>query len=208
MVLTEGWDQPDVGAIVLARPTKALGLYLQMVGRVLRPAPDKTDALVLDHGGLTFLHGFAEDEVDWSLHKDKRAQNNSPGSSAGANGRTLTSCPECAAIRWEGSPCSACGWRPRIKAKPITIAEGELVQLRHDGGRGVSNIDPLEFYQQLRWIGAERGWKPGAAACQYKDKLGRWPPRQWKLYPPKKPAPAVQAWVKSRMIAYAKARAA
>ena len=39
MVLTEGWDQPDVCCIVLARPTKHMGLYRQMVGRVLRPAP-------------------------------------------------------------------------------------------------------------------------------------------------------------------------
>ena len=48
MVLTEGWDQPDVACCVLARPTKSLGLYRQMVGRVLRPAPNKTDALILD----------------------------------------------------------------------------------------------------------------------------------------------------------------
>jgi DNA repair protein RadD len=49
MVLTEGWDQPSVSCLVLARPTKSLGLYRQMVGRALRPAPGKTDALILDH---------------------------------------------------------------------------------------------------------------------------------------------------------------
>jgi superfamily II DNA or RNA helicase len=49
MVLTEGWDSPSVSCLVLARPTKSLGLYRQMVGRVLRPAPGKTDALILDH---------------------------------------------------------------------------------------------------------------------------------------------------------------
>ena len=42
MVLTEGWDMPDVGCCVLARPTKKMGLYRQMIGRVLRPAPGKT----------------------------------------------------------------------------------------------------------------------------------------------------------------------
>ena len=39
MVLTEGWDMPDVGCAVLARPTRKMGLYRQMIGRVLRPAP-------------------------------------------------------------------------------------------------------------------------------------------------------------------------
>jgi len=58
MVLTEGWDQPDVSCIVLARPTRHMGLYRQMVGRVLRPAPGKDHALVLDHAGNVFQHGF------------------------------------------------------------------------------------------------------------------------------------------------------
>ena len=58
MVLTEGWDQPDVACVILARPTKHMGLYRQMVGRVLRPAEGKTDALVLDHAGATLEHGF------------------------------------------------------------------------------------------------------------------------------------------------------
>ena len=61
MVLTEGWDQPDVSCIVLARPTKHMGLYRQMIGRVLRPAPGKEYALVLDHAGAVFQHGFVEE---------------------------------------------------------------------------------------------------------------------------------------------------
>ena len=48
MVLTEGWDMPDVGCCILARPTKKMGLYRQMIGRVLRPADGKPDAIVLD----------------------------------------------------------------------------------------------------------------------------------------------------------------
>ena len=38
MVLTEGFDLPAIGCIVLARPTKQLGLFRQMAGRGLRPA--------------------------------------------------------------------------------------------------------------------------------------------------------------------------
>jgi len=58
MVLTEGWDLPAIGCCILARPTKMMGLYRQMIGRVLRPAPGKTDAIVLDHSGAVFRHGF------------------------------------------------------------------------------------------------------------------------------------------------------
>jgi DNA repair protein RadD len=41
MVLTEGFDLPAIGCIVLARPTKQIGLFRQMAGRGLRPAPDE-----------------------------------------------------------------------------------------------------------------------------------------------------------------------
>jgi DNA repair protein RadD len=51
MVLTEGFDLPELGCIVLARPTKSMGLFRQMVGRGLRTAPGKSDCIVLDHSG-------------------------------------------------------------------------------------------------------------------------------------------------------------
>ncbi|HEY3246133.1 MAG TPA: helicase-related protein, partial [Phycisphaerae bacterium] len=47
-LLTEGWDSPAVSCVVMARPTKSRGLYQQMIGRILRPADGKVDALVLD----------------------------------------------------------------------------------------------------------------------------------------------------------------
>ncbi len=74
MVLTEGWDMPDVGCCILARPTRKMGLYRQMIGRVLRPAPGKSDAIVLDHSGAVFRHGFAEDHVAWTLDPERRAE--------------------------------------------------------------------------------------------------------------------------------------
>lgn len=47
-LLTEGYDQPDIGAILMARPTKSGVLYTQMVGRGTRTWPGKDDCLVLD----------------------------------------------------------------------------------------------------------------------------------------------------------------
>ena len=61
MVLTEGFDEPKVSCLVVARPTMNPGLYIQMAGRVLRPAPEagKTDALILDVTGVTTRHKLA-----------------------------------------------------------------------------------------------------------------------------------------------------
>ena len=47
-VLTEGFDEPSVSCVLLARPTKSLLLYAQMVGRGTRLHPGKTDVCVID----------------------------------------------------------------------------------------------------------------------------------------------------------------
>ncbi|MCA9709341.1 MAG: DEAD/DEAH box helicase, partial [Myxococcales bacterium] len=48
MVLTEGFDEPRVDCVLLARPTKSRLLYVQMVGRGTRLHPDKQDLVVID----------------------------------------------------------------------------------------------------------------------------------------------------------------
>lgn len=58
-VLTEGFDAPRAQCAVIARPTTSAGLYVQMVGRVLRPFPGKTQALVLDVVGASDDHRLA-----------------------------------------------------------------------------------------------------------------------------------------------------
>lgn len=57
-VLTEGYDEPTVDCIVIARPTKSQALYVQMVGRGTRRHPDKADCLVLDVVGATDDHSL------------------------------------------------------------------------------------------------------------------------------------------------------
>jgi len=52
-VLTEGFDEPSVSLVVVARPTKSRSLYCQIIGRGLRLHPDKEDCLVLDLAGAS-----------------------------------------------------------------------------------------------------------------------------------------------------------
>jgi superfamily II DNA or RNA helicase len=59
MIMTEGTDLPMAEVAVIARPTKSAGLYVQMVGRVLRPYPGKGAALVLDVVGASEDHELA-----------------------------------------------------------------------------------------------------------------------------------------------------
>lgn len=66
-IVTEGFDVPAIECVQLVRPTKSLALYLQMVGRGLRPIEGKGQALILDHANCVFDHGLPEDDRKWSL---------------------------------------------------------------------------------------------------------------------------------------------
>jgi DNA repair protein RadD len=207
LVLTEGWDFPAASCIVMARPTKSLGLYRQMVGRVLRPAPGKADALILDHAGAVFAHGFPDDPITWTLREDRRAENTAHGARGKAGRPSLTDCPECHAVRFEGQPCPVCHWRPRPKAAPVKVADGELAAVGHDRVARPITYDfaaRRRFYSQLLWICRERNHNIGWAAHKYREKFECWP-EGMRQVEPEAPDPEVRAWVRSRAIAYAKA---
>lgn len=70
MVLTEGWDAPHATCALLLRPTKSRTLFVQMVGRVLRPWDGKDRALLLDVTGAAADQSLAS-IVDLSPTVDK-----------------------------------------------------------------------------------------------------------------------------------------
>lgn len=206
-VLTEGWDCPAVSCIVLARPTKSLGMYRQMVGRVLRMHPGKENALVLDHAGAVFQHGFVDDPIQWTLDEDRHAENKAHDAGGEGGGpRKLTTCPECAAVRLEGQPCPCCGWRPKPKPRHVDIADGVLGRVGSDRSPGIytGTIEERRlFFSELLWIAEERKYARGWAAHKYRERFGVWPD----MHGVKKvlPGDVTRAWVRSRQIAYAKA---
>jgi DNA repair protein RadD len=211
-VLTEGFDLPDVGCLVLARPTKQQGLYRQMVGRGLRPVEGKTSLVVLDHAGAIYRHGCVEDPIAWTLEPDKRAAN--PAHTArpvrdtdGSYQSRLVDCKGCGAKRLSGEACKHCGYYPKRPAEAIVFQDGNLSLYDRRSGQAKPSGDPAE---QMRWHGmlaayaAMRSKKPGHASHLFLEKFGRWPPRiQPKLIEPSR---EVLAWIRSRAIAYAKGR--
>lgn len=211
-VLIEGFDCPEIGCLILARPTKSLGLYRQMIGRALRPAPGKNDAIILDHSGAVFVHGLPEDDIAWTLEIDGRAVNRAHAarSAHAGPGPALVDCPECRAVRMRGKPCVVCGWTARAKGAAVDVIDGDLGLVQRD--RRVlptyaSEAERQAFYQQLLGIAHQRGYSPGFAFHKYQEKFnGAKPPWAWRSLPPLEPEPHVLAWVRSRQIAYAKAQ--
>lgn len=71
-LISEGFDVPAVAGAILLRRTKSLSLYLQQVGRAIRPKLDGSRAVILDHAGNVNLHGSPKTPRLWSLHAKKR----------------------------------------------------------------------------------------------------------------------------------------
>lgn len=66
-IVSEGFDVPSIEAIQCVRPTRSLNLWLQMLGRSLRPMPLKTHAIIIDHTQNWRFHGLPDDDREWSL---------------------------------------------------------------------------------------------------------------------------------------------
>jgi DNA repair protein RadD len=207
MVLTEGWDMPEVGACILARPTRKMGLYRQMIGRVLRPAEGKADAIILDHSGAVFRHGFAEDFVEWTLDPDRRAKSRTH-ERRGHNGSRLIECTNCGAVRVTGEPCFHCGFLPQRPPRAVDYVDGDLGLVDRQRRVKTDINDPAvraQWHAMLAYIANERGYQRGWIAHKYKEKFGAWPP--WgAVAQPIPPSQEVRSWVRSRMIAFAKGR--
>ncbi|MGC2079334.1 MAG: DEAD/DEAH box helicase [Xanthobacteraceae bacterium] len=157
-LISEGLDVPGVMAVVLLRPTKSLTLYMQQVGRALRPAPNKERAFILDCSGNTFTFGPVDAPRTWSLEgRDKKIQ---PA--------PLCRCNECGALNPIAAfYCENCGAQLREpepeRKQHIEVRTGPLVALDRLAG--------MTFRQALYWAGNDvdrlrlvaqaRGYKPG-----------------------------------------------
>lgn len=126
-VVSEGTDIPVAEVAILLRPTQSESLYLQQVGRVLRPAPGKEYGLILDHVGNVKEHGLPHADREWSLDAEKRSRR---GKSE--TGPRVLICPECYIPHEPAPECPGCGYKYETQVRKIEQAEGELVELQPD----------------------------------------------------------------------------
>lgn len=153
-LISEGTDTVAAEVAILLRKTESLSLFLQQVGRVMRPiyapgfdlqtregrlaaiaAGPKPFALVLDHAGNCgtvvdgeFMpkHGLPDADREWTLEGVKK------GSRAANDNEPeirVMQCPKCYATHEPMPYCPACGHNYEVKARKIKQAEGELQEI-------------------------------------------------------------------------------
>lgn len=200
-VLAEGFDAPAVGVMILARPTKSLVRYIQMAGRVLRPFPGKDRAIILDHSGTCRRLGFPTDELPLNLDDGK------PKTASGAQEKEKPEpklCPTCSYLKPAGvHQCPKCGFLPE-RPCDVEVEAGELQKVKRGKAPPMSQADKARFYQELKFIQQERGYRPGWTMNKYRTKTGVWPAHDFRHLPAAEPSTATQSWVRSQNIQWAK----
>jgi superfamily II DNA or RNA helicase len=154
-LISEGFDLPAIEVAILLRPTKSLSMYLQQVGRAIRPSPGKEKTIVLDHCGNTATHGFIDEHREWVLTTEK-ARKKKDGEAAPA----VRTCPSCYAMHRPSPECPKCGHVYKINSRKIEQREGDLVQISRadDAKKAAAVTDINRRYQVLVNIGRSRGY--------------------------------------------------
>jgi DNA repair protein RadD len=135
-VFVEGWDSPEVRAVVLARGFGVCGAFLQACGRALRPARGKKHATIVDLSGAAILHGLPEDDRVWSLMDGSRR--------TGAALAPLARCKACLAVFHAGPVvCPRCGAATRGARLPRRATRIERQEIERLDTRSQSLRDEM-----------------------------------------------------------------
>ena len=158
----------------MARPTKSLIVHIQQIGRVLRTADGKDNAILLDHGGNIARLGFPTDELPTVLcngeKEKKEAKKSEPA--------LPKPCPKCEFMKKPGvHECPKCGHAPE-KVTNIAFKDCKLEKLEK-----VSMSDKNQWYGMLLHYARSKGHKDGWASHKYKEKFGVWPVRKTGIHP-------------------------
>lgn len=186
-LISEGVDVPGIVGCILLRPTQSVAVFLQQVGRALRPKPDGSHAVILDHVGNVGRHGLPDAHREWSLDGRKKL----------AQRQVKTAeCDRCYTV-FEVVP----GWKSQIACpdpgprcilqddgeaasrRDVTQIDGDLVEIGDSpewaSGESLASGDLRTLMsrasglRELSEIERARGFKHGWAHHVYKSRRAR-----------------------------------
>lgn len=183
-LISEGFDCPDVGCVIMGRPTASMVLFRQQAGRVMRPGEDKT---ILDLAGNVNRHGLPWAQYNWSLNGSAGM----PGSGGDKEGQKVWQCESCYMVNdIELTHCRKCGEpkpvrRREIEEKDILLSKvngdaslqkvvkkarqanrnlmaiGQATRLYAKMKRQHGQVDPDQFRKRVELIAERHKYKKG-----------------------------------------------
>lgn len=178
MTLTEGVDVPAAEVCVLASKIKHHGGYLQRIGRVLRSAPGKENAIIIDLFGNALRHGLPDADREYSLEGKAISLRGEKGEAK------PTTCPDCGCVfqKWGVTEdgrrvCPECRTIGPLMPDPSAVDKKALLEV----GPLASPAARSSRLELLITDALRRGRKPGWVWHRYRDYFGAQMPRaDWK----------------------------
>lgn len=185
-LVSEGFDLPAIEVAILCRPTHSLSLFIQQVGRVLRPvyargfdletqlgriaaiaAGPKPFALILDHSANTIDrdkggrgHGLPDDEREWTLAGREKKGRGGKGADD-VDAVTTRQCPSCFRVHKPAPSCPQCGHDYPTMGRTVEELEGELQEVERNAAKIERKRDQAKAnsVEDLVALGRARGMK-------------------------------------------------
>ncbi len=191
-VLSIGFDMPVAEVGILARPTLSLALYIQQIGRLIRPAEGKSEAIILDHADNVSKHGLPANFFVYDLDSKDRQTGKAKRKES-----KLSTCKSCGfVLSKDDDDCPECGTERQRRSSKVVFRDGRLVEI------GESAIDPVDhkrFYQELKGYQADHpSFKSGWAVMNFKNRFGYKPPHSWRFLPEIRPSQETIRWVRNQ----------
>lgn len=216
--LARGTDVPDVMCGIGARPyRKSLSAHIQQIGRVMRPAPEKSFALWLDHAS-NWLR-FAADQERLFAHGVRSLDDSDLDSKARPEPTEeevkARKCPACGYVMPASADrCPACG-HERPKRSLVETAPGLMVLINGSPkaalGRYDCLADPALVWRQLAHLALERKGGDVEAAqrfaqAQYRNIYGEFARARVDQVKLVEPGEELKGLVQSQIIRWARSK--
>lgn len=177
-ILIEGTDVPYACTAMLLRRTESLVIYLQSIGRVLRPHPDKEYAIILDFVGNWQTHGWPDEDREWNLEGEVK---NKPDFEI--KKVAIRVCLKCGHVHEPLPVCPDCGfvYPVNYRREMKQDKKGELIELKRqekvatEVKRKEARIErgKARTLEDLERIELIRGYKKGWARMVYQARKAK-----------------------------------
>lgn len=197
-LVSEGYDLPDLECCIMLRPTASESLFIQQVGRVMRPSAGKLRCFLLDHVGnvgkvvdgvFKPRHGLPSMIREWSL--DGRVKKKG-AKKAEDKPLDVNQCPKCWHVHSPAPSCPKCGHVYEVKARKYDEVDGQLQKVTPEMAAVQAKEKRMEVgraqtLEELERIAAERGYSRGWAKHIWEARNRQKAPEPPQYVPPPPP---------------------
>lgn len=169
-LISEGFNVPDCGCVVMLRPTKSLVLYIQQSMRCMRYKPNK-EAVIIDQVGNVLEHGMPQQDRMWTLEDREKKKRKTNGSS----GPAIKQCPQCfMVIPGQANICPGCQYEFKPEKQEVEIKKDveleEVTQAFTTNYIITKRPQDLSTPAELKAYAKAKGYKQGWVWYQMKNR--------------------------------------